>query len=313
MKHLLKGWLEAAGLSKSDLSAMGIDAKACARALKDMHAACRDAWQCGFMRGFNGNMSVRLDREDGYALLVTGTCVAKGHLKPCDVALADEEGRGLHGPAISSETAMHVAIYKKRPDVRYVLHVHPAAMLAHIVRLVSHNDEITLKEAVLDSKIAMKRIFAHAVELPDFLKLIGRAVELSESNIADLDAIRKLGQGWVGDEALAIAIYCAMKYDLDFDKAIIAAVNHGGDSDSTGAIAGNILGAYLGLSAIPEKYTKNLELLDVITEIAEDLYYDCQINEYTYSEDPRDMAWEKKYVDITYGGKDPDEDAGSSV
>lgn len=139
MKHLLKGWLEAAGLSKSELSAMGIDAKACARALKDMHAACRDAWQCGFMRGFNGNMSVRLDREDGYALLVTGTCVAKGHLKPCDVALADEEGRGLHGPAISSETAMHVAIYKKRPDVRYVLHVHPAAMLALSLRVAEQD------------------------------------------------------------------------------------------------------------------------------------------------------------------------------
>lgn len=108
-------------------------------------------------------------------------------------------------------------------------------------------------------------------------------------------------------------MFCAVKYQDDFDKALLAAVNHGGDSDSTGAITGNLLGAYLGLSHIPEKYTDHLELLDVITEIAEDLYYDCQINEYTYSEDPRDMAWEKKYVDITYGGKDPDEGAGSSV
>ena len=104
-----------------------------------------------------------------------------------------------------------------------------------------------------------------------------------------------------------------MKYQDDFDKALLAAVDHGGDSDSTGSITGNLLGAYLGLSQIPEKYTKHLELLDVITEIAEDLYDDCQINEYSYSKDPRDMAWEKKYVDITYGGKDPDEGAGSSV
>jgi ADP-ribosylglycohydrolase len=121
-----------------------------------------------------------------------------------------------------------------------------------------------------------------------------------------LEAIHALGPGWCGDDALAVAIYCALKYDHDFDKAIIAAVNHGGDSDSTGAIAGNILGAYLGLSAIPEKYTKNLELLDVITEIADDLYYDCNINEYTRPTDPRDIAWEEKYVHITYPGKKHD-------
>ena len=95
-------------------------------------------------------------------------------------------------------------------------------------------------------------------------------------------------------------------YDHDFDKALIAAVNHGGDSDSTGSITGNILGAYLGLSAIPEKYTRDLELLDVITEIADDLYYGCIINEYTRSTDPRDIAWEEKYVDITYPGKKND-------
>ena len=176
----------------------------------------------------------------------------------------------------------------------------PAAMLAHIVRLVSHSNEISLKEAVLDSKIAMQRIFRDAEHLPAFLRLIDRAVELAESGGDDLEAIHTLGPGWCGDEALAVAIYCALKYDHDFNKAIIAAVNHGGDSDSTGAITGNILGAYLGLSAIPEKYTKNLELLDVITEIADDLYYGCHIDEYTQPTDPRDIAWEQKYVLINY-------------
>lgn len=182
----------------------------------------------------------------------------------------------------------------------------PAAMLVHIVWLVSRSDEITLKEAVEDSMSAMEALFPQAVYLPDYLELIGKAVTLAESDMDDLTAIHQLGAGWVGDEALAIAIYCALKYEHDFDKAIIAAVNHSGDSDSTGAIAGNILGAYLGLSAIPEKYTKNLELLDVITEIADDLYYDCKLSEYTLPTDPRDIAWEEKYVHITYPGKNHD-------
>lgn len=179
----------------------------------------------------------------------------------------------------------------------------PAAMLVHIVRLVSHNDEITLKDAVLESKTAIEMLFPEAKALPDFLKLIDKALELSESDLADLDAIHKLGQGWVGDEALAIAIYCALKYERDFDKALIAAVNHSGDSDSTGAITGNILGAYLGLSKIPKKYIDNLELVDVLTELADDLYYDCPLDEYKQATDPRELAWERKYVYINYPEK----------
>ena len=50
-----------------------------------------------------------------------------------------------------------------------------------------------------------------------------------------------------------------------------SAVNHDGDSDSTGSIAGNILGAALGLNAIPEKWRMELELRDVIEQVAADL------------------------------------------
>ena len=44
-------------------------------------------------------------------------------------------------------------------------------------------------------------------------------------NLDDLEAIRELGQGWVAEETLAIAIYCSLKYSDDFDKAIIASVS----------------------------------------------------------------------------------------
>jgi ADP-ribosylglycohydrolase len=81
----------------------------------------------------------------------------------------------------------------------------------------------------------------------------------------------KIGEGWVGEEALAIAVYCALKYQDDLRGALIAAVNHDGDSDSTGAITGNILGAYLGANAIPQAWLKKLELREVITELADDL------------------------------------------
>lgn len=176
----------------------------------------------------------------------------------------------------------------------------PAAMLVHIVRLLAHSGEITPKAAVLDGISAMRQLFPAAKALPQFIELIETAIAASESNMSDLRAIRILGPGWHGDEALAVAIYCALKYSNDFDSAIIAAVNHGGDSDSTGAITGNILGAYLGLSHIPEKYLRNLELLDVIMEIADDLYYGCPLSPNKPPETPREIAWAQKYISKSY-------------
>ena len=61
-----------------------------------------------------------------------------------------------------------------------------------------------------------------------------------------MDAIHQLGAGWVAEETLAIAIYCSLKYSTDFKKAVTAAVNHEGDSDSTGAVTGNIVGTLRG-------------------------------------------------------------------
>ena len=85
------------------------------------------------------------------------------------------------------------------------------------------------------------------------------------------EAIKHIGEGWVGEEALGIAVYSALKYPDDFRRAVIAAVNHDGDSDSTGAITGNILGAYLGLSRIPPEWVEVIELKDVLIQIADDL------------------------------------------
>ncbi|MBK8809431.1 MAG: ADP-ribosylglycohydrolase family protein [Acidobacteria bacterium] len=63
-----------------------------------------------------------------------------------------------------------------------------------------------------------------------------------------------LGGGWVGEEALAISIYCSLVSENDLSGALLLAVNHSGDSDSTGAITGNILGALHGIGAIPVKF-----------------------------------------------------------
>ncbi|RZQ62824.1 ADP-ribosylglycohydrolase family protein [Amycolatopsis suaedae] len=79
----------------------------------------------------------------------------------------------------------------------------------------------------------------------------------------------ELGGGWVGEEALAIAVCAALAAD-DLADGLLLAVNHSGDSDSTGAICGNILGALHGPGAIPAQWLAALELRDVIDTLAVD-------------------------------------------
>ena len=100
-------------------------------------------------------------------------------------------------------------------------------------------------------------------------RAVEQARELATAGVEAPEAIPKLGQGWIAEEALAIAIYCALMAD-DFETGIVMAVNIEGDSDSTGSITGEILGAALGEEAIPERWLRELELREVVTAMAED-------------------------------------------
>lgn len=80
------------------------------------------------------------------------------------------------------------------------------------------------------------------------------------------------GGGWVGEEALAISVFCGLAAGRDLSRGVLLAVNHSGDSDSTGAVTGNILGALLGRDAIPPHWLERLELCEIIEDMAERLY-----------------------------------------
>lgn len=174
----------------------------------------------------------------------------------------------------------------------------PAATLVHILRKITEDQNCSIKDAVTEAIANTAKLFKNAKHISYYTELMNKAVELACSDISDLDAIHQLGEGWVAEETLAIAVFCALKYDNDFDKAIRCSVNHNGDSDSTGAVTGNILGAYLGYEAIPQKYKDDLELLDVILTIADDLYNDCQMSEF---DSYHDEIWTQKYVKATFG------------
>ncbi len=149
----------------------------------------------------------------------------------------------------------------------------PAALLTHIIHSILYSDAgNTLQDIVEDALDAVAGLFRDDAHIGELVEIIRLAIELSENDARDLDNIHRLGEGWVAEEALAIAIYCCLRYPYDFSQCIITAVNHKGDSDSTGAIAGNIIGAYLGYDEIEEKWKEDLELSDVILGVADHLY-----------------------------------------
>jgi len=110
-------------------------------------------------------------------------------------------------------------------------------------------------------------------EIPDHdetSQAIRQAIKFASDNPSSIDALKMIGKGWVAEEALAIGLYCALCAN-DFESGVILAVNHDGDSDSTGLIAGHLLGALHGISGIPRRWLEPLELRVVLEEVADDL------------------------------------------
>ena len=167
-------------------------------------------------------------------------------------------------------------------DAAEITHLHPlgfipAALMSHVIYRLTLDQQPTkdsfiqyIEEGLEELEILFPR---YPQEVKQMQKLVGLAIQLAFNEKSDLLNVEFLGGGWVGEEALAIALYCAIRYFDNFEQALIAAVNHGGDSDSTGAVTGNILGAAIGYDAIPRHYKDDLELVDVILHMADDLYH----------------------------------------
>ena len=203
-----------------------------------------------------------------------------------DYAHIDIEKLDLEGAQIAAITHGHSLGYM------------PAAVLTHILhRIVFAEKEMSLKEIVIEAKKTAEKLFEGDKYLEDLTAIIDQAIRLSENKYSDLNNIHRLGEGWVAEETLAIAIYCSLRHQDDFSAGIIAAVNHKGDSDSTGAVTGNILGALLGYDAIDDKWKKDLELHDVIIEMADDICHGCQMSEYSDYEEP---DWFRKYIGMQW-------------
>ena len=125
----------------------------------------------------------------------------------------------------------------------------------------------TIPEAINEAVTILKSRPDHT----NTLAKINQAIELAAQPLLPYEAIEEIGLGYLGTDCLAIAIYCALKTPNDFHQTLINAVNHSGDSDTVGSVAGGIVGAYLGLKKIPAEWPKHLCLSTELKALARDI------------------------------------------
>ena len=174
-------------------------------------------------------------------------------------------------------------------------HGHPygymtAGMLSSLIYHITHGED--LRQSISSAESDCLEIFGNR-SMNDLCDIVNNAVELSDSDSDDEACMRSLGEGWVAEETLSMAVFSCLRHSDDAKQCLRCAVNVTGDSDSIGSVAGNIVGAYLGIDAIKGAFdVSRLECFGMMEVISEDLVSDCPVQEYV-SGNP---VWESKYI-----------------
>ena len=150
-----------------------------------------------------------------------------------------------------------------------ITHGHPSGYLAAGV-LAALIAGVIEGQALSDSLEVALDILQEHEEHHEVLSKVTAAIRLSRDGVDRTQVFATLGEGWIAEEALAIGVYSCMAWQ-SLEEAVVYSVNHGGDSDSTGSITGQIIGAVMGFESIPDRWIQRLELIDTIEKIALDL------------------------------------------
>ncbi len=159
-------------------------------------------------------------------------------------------------------------------DAAVLTHGHPsgylaAAYFAALVHDLSRG--MSLPGAMPAADVLLRAERGHE----EVAAAIAAARAVAERGIPDARALESLGGGWVAEQALAIALACALTVEEDSSGAFAAALwrsaVHGGDSDSTASLTGNLIGCTLSATSLPESWLAELELRDVVERVADDL------------------------------------------
>jgi ADP-ribosylglycohydrolase len=154
-------------------------------------------------------------------------------------------------------------------------HGHPTGKLASgaLALIVSHivaGDDLP---TAVDATLAVLAHYEHHEETTTALH---GAITAATHKPPTPCTVEELGSGWIAEQALAIAVYAALAHPRpeEFLDALSLAVTHSGDSDSTGSICGNILGALHGETALPPELAFEVEGRGTVLQLADDFVWE---------------------------------------
>jgi ADP-ribosylglycohydrolase len=168
--------------------------------------------------------------------------------------------------ALEPEQALEVGA-----ETAAITHGHPtghwaAGAFADIAARVARG--ATLETAIADTR----ELLLGYDDTEETLDAVDAAVELYIAEVHPVEAIQQIGEGWVADEALSIALLCSLSHAEDWPMGVLTAANITGDSDTTAGMTGALLGALQGERAIPGGWISTLESSEEIGELAEEIY-----------------------------------------
>ncbi|GAB4585457.1 ADP-ribosylglycohydrolase family protein [Nocardia sp. IFM 10818] len=172
---------------------------------------------------------------------------------------------GLAG--LGPDRAFHAAM-----RCAQLTHGHPTAYLAAGAFAILIDSVLSGAEL----PIALQDTIARLTTMPaaaETITALTAALTVTQLGPPTPERVEQVGAGWVAEECLAIAVYSALyAYRTgDVRGGLLLAVNHSGDSDSTGAVAGNLIGAVHGVAALPMEWIAPLEGRDELFRVADDL------------------------------------------
>jgi len=227
-----------------------------------------------------------------------------------DASFKESGGSGFYYKTVYlAEAGAHIARVTHLHPLGYLPAALMTLLLSRIVPLTPDEVKESIIDIINDGLDVMMNMYGNDyAKYKEYLRTLTlKAVNLAYSNISDIQAIMQLGEGWTAEEAWAISLYCVIRHIDNMKEAIIAAVNHDGDSDSTGSITGNIMGAIYGYEAIKrerlfcpygKKFEDTIELHNIILAIADDLYTGCIISEYDPIDTPEKKQWYARYCEM---------------
>ena len=171
------------------------------------------------------------------------------------------------------------AAYKLSTDAAALTHGHPSAIQSAAAFSWLIHELVAGQDLRAAGEAALARAAANPVPAAELLRALEAALQLASGPVLEPEALTaELGPGWLAEQALALGLYAvlvtrdASSSPVDhFLRAIRLAANHDGDSDSTAAIAGNILGAFYGEDCLPPAWLALSEAPGLVREMGREL------------------------------------------